>query len=390
MLRKHNVSLVVVAFFLSLQSAAQENTSVHEKQIDEIIRTTGIVGVGAVMIVNKEVVWTKGFGYADRENKTPFTTSTVMNIASISKTFTGACIMKAAEEGKLSLDTDINEYLPFKVFNPNFPNEKITLRQLATHTSGLADRYPFYSDSLYYYEGQKPEPLGVFLKSYFSPEGKHYSNDNFVKAKPGTYREYSNIAAGLAGYIVELRTGKSLNEFASENIFRPLKMNHTTWSLSEVDLTTHTKLYEKRGDRIERIPLYEMTTYPDGGVRTSASDLSKFFIALLNGGKYNGIRILSEQSVAEMLRLQFSNSYKPANINLTELNSGIFWATKMDVTRIGHNGSDPGVRTFMLADLPKEIGIILFFNTSLTDAEETNFFEIYKLLYNYAAALKAK
>ena len=81
-----------------------------------------------------------------------------------------------------------------------------------------------------------------------------------------------------------------------------------------------------------------------------------------------------------MLRLQFCHSDKPANINLTELNSGIFWATKMDVTRIGHNGSDPGVRTFMLADLSKEIGIILFFNTSLADAEEIKFFEIYKLL----------
>lgn len=142
--------------------------------IESIMNETGIVGIGAAIIIDKKLVWTKGYGYADKENKIPFTPSIIMNIASISKTFTGVCIMKAVEEGKVSLDEDINCYLPFKVINPNFPNETITLRHLATHTSGLADRYPFYTDSTYYYGGSKPEPLGEFLKSYFVKGGRHY------------------------------------------------------------------------------------------------------------------------------------------------------------------------------------------------------------------------
>ena len=218
------------------------NKSTPKTSIDSFIESkmieTGIVGIGASIIIDKKVVWTNGYGYADKENKIPFTPSTIMNIASISKTFTGVCIMKAVEEGKVSLDEDINNYLPFKVINPNFPSEKITLRHLATHTSGLIDRQQVY-DSTYNYGGRKPEPLGEFLKSYFLQGGKHYSKDNFLNAKPGTIRDYSNIGAGLAGFIIELRTGKSLNEYAKKNIFKPLKMQNSGWALKEVDVNNN-------------------------------------------------------------------------------------------------------------------------------------------------------
>lgn len=276
-------------------------TNNTKTSIDSLIevkmKKTGIVGIGASIIIDKKVVWTNGYGYANKENKIPFTPSTIMNTASISKTFTGVCIMKAVEEGKVSLDEDINTYLPFKVINPNFPSEKITLRHLATHTSGITDRNPFYGDSTYYYGGRKPEPLGKFLKNYFEQDGKHYSKDNFLNAKPGTYRDYCNIGAGLAGYIIELRTGKTLNEYAKKNIFKPLKMQNSGWALNEIDITKHSKLYEKTGDSIVQIQLYEMSTYPDGGIRTSVDELSNFFISLLNEGKYKKTRILKTETV---------------------------------------------------------------------------------------------
>jgi len=91
-----------------------------------------------------------------------------------------------------------------------------------------------------------------------------------------------------------------------------------------------------------------------------------------------------------MLRFQFTESDKPDNVKLDKLNSGIFWATKMGGKRIGHNGSDPGVRTFMLSDLNKEIAVIVFFNTSLSEAEEDVFFDIYEDLYKYGLELKNK
>lgn len=370
------------------QSIITTKTSI-DSFINNKMNEAGIVGIGASIIVDKKVVWTNGYGYADKENKVPFTPTTIMNIASISKTFTGVCIMKAVEEGKVTLDEDINSYLPFKVINPNFPNEKITLRQLATHTSSITDRSPVYANS-YYYGGAKPEQLGKFLKSYFVEGGTHYSKDNFLNAKPATNRAYSNIGAGLAGYIVELRTGKKLNEYAKKYIFNPLKMKSSGWTLDEIDINKHSKLYEKKGDSIVKIQLYEVTTYPDGGVRTSVQELSKFFISLLNEGKYKKARVLKKETVEEMLRFQYTESNKPDNIKLNKINQGIFWATKLGATRIGHNGSDPGVRTFMLSDLNKEFAVIVFFNTSLDEKGEEKYFEIYEELHKYAKELKAK
>jgi CubicO group peptidase (beta-lactamase class C family) len=388
---KFSLICLLTTLFYCQNSYAQAISN-KDKSLDSLIgkkmADAGIVGMGATIIIDKKVAWTHGYGYADKENKIPFTPSTIMNIASISKTFTGFCIMKAVEEGKVALDEDINNYLPFKVINPNFPDEKITIRHLATHTSGLADRYPFYTDSTYFYNGQKPELLGDFLKNYFVEGGKHYSKDNFLNTKPGTNRDYSNIGAGLAGYIVELRTGKKLSEYGRQNIFEPLKMKNSGWTLSDINLKNHSKLYQKENGTIKPVSLYEGTTYPDGGVRTSVNELLRFFIALLNDGEYNSKRLLKKELAKEMIRFQFTESNKPENVKLDKLNSGIFWATKMGGTRIGHNGSDPGVRTFMLSDLNKEIAVIVFFNTSLSEADEDKFFDIYEDLHKYASEMK--
>lgn len=359
-----------------------------DSAVTEIMVKNKMVGIGAAIIVNKKLVWKNAYGFADRENKKPFTTSTVMNIASVSKTITGACLMKAVEQEKLTLDEDINTYLPFKVRNPYHPNDVITLRQLATHTSGLADRYPFYTDSLYYPGKDSPEPLGDFLKNYFVPGGRYYAKENFLDHKPGAYRDYSNIGAALAGYIIELRTGKKLNQYSRKYIFEPLAMQHSSWFLSETNLADHSKLYDKKGSIIENIPLYGCTTYPDGGVRTSVDDLAKFFICLLNDGTYGNRKVLNNRSVEEMLRFQFTQANKPENVDPGKLNSGIFWATKMGGKRIGHNGSDPGVRTFMLSDLNKEVAVIFFSNTSLSETEENRYFEIYNVLHDYGLHLK--
>ncbi|SDD29400.1 serine hydrolase domain-containing protein [Pedobacter soli] len=390
---------LIALFGLALLSyqnllAQETNKSSAKINIDSLLEKkmsdAGIVGMSAAIILNKKVDWMKSYGYADKKNKVPFTSSTVMNIASVSKTFTGVCLMKAVEQGKVSLDEDINTYLPFKIINPDYPGEKITLRQLATHTSSLNDRYPFYMDSTYFYNGSKPEALATFIKNYFSKDGKYYSKENFLKSKPGSEYNYSNIATGLAGYILEIRTGEKLSDYGKKHIFDPLKMSHSGWSLAEIDTNKHARLYQKQGDTINQIPWYEGTTYPDGGIRTSVEELSHFFIALLNNGAYGHAKLLQKKSVDEMLRFQFNAQNKPENILLNKLNSGIFWATKLGATRIGHNGSDPGVRVFMLADLSKKIGVILFFNTSLSDKEESRFFDIYNAVYQYASGLDKK
>lgn len=389
-------SLLTVSLFLlsithsqnlkcQTKSSIENTMSTIDTFIQRKMTETGIVGLGAALIVNKKIVWSKGYGYADKENAKPFTTSTIMNIGSIPKNFTGACIMKAIEENKLSLDEDINKYLPFKVINPYYPNEKITLRNLATHTSSLADRYPFYEET-YNYTAGAVEELGSFLKNYFEPNGKYYSKENFLNKKPGKYYQYSNIPAALAGYIVEQAVGKKLPEYGKQIIFNPLKMKSTGWSLSQINLANHSKLYDKKGDTLRIIPLYTFPTYPEGGIRTSVSDLAKYFTAILNDGNYNGVRILKKESVKEMKRFQFNASNEPEDLNLKSRNSGIFWATKLGATRVGHNGSDPGVRTFMLSDLTEEIGVVMFVNTTV--GSEAIYFDIYDEIYKYGVKIK--
>lgn len=349
----------------------------------------GMVGVGAAIIVNSKIAWTGGYGYADRERGIAFTPDTIMNIGSISKTFTGVALMRAVQEGNLSLDRDINAYLPFEVRNPRHPDEPITLRQLATHTSGITDRPSIY-EGVYHFGGESPEPLGEFLESYFSRTGKNYSRNNFLDAKPGTRREYSNIGAGLAGLVVEIVVGETLDTYTRRHIFDPLQMGNSGWFLSEIPPGKHARLYVAQGVPIPILP-YEVTTYPEGGVRTSVSDLARFFAALLNDGEYGGARILEKQAVDEMLRFQYTDKDKPDNVNLRgedSVNSGIFWATKFDVTKIRHNGSDPGVRTIMLAAPDKKIGVILFTNTSMPDEAAGSYFDIFDALWALAVKLK--
>jgi CubicO group peptidase (beta-lactamase class C family) len=382
------ILLVAASLSATIASAAdvappQSIDSAIAKRMEE----AGVMGLGAAVIIGGKVVWAKGYGYADKEHGVPFTPATVMNIGSISKTVTGVAMMRAVQEGKLSLDADINRYLPFKVVNPYHPAERITLRQLATHTAGIADHPTVYRDS-YHFGGDATEPLGDFLKGYFVPGGATYSKDNFVDAKPGTQREYSNIGAGLAGYIVERAVGEKLNTYTKRIIFTPLKMNDTGWFLSEIPAAKHATLYVAQdGITIPILP-YGLTTYPDGGVRTSVADLSKFFIALLGDGSYEGARILSAAAVQEMTRFQFSEANKPLNTVLTKENSGLFWATKMSVTRVGHGGSDPGLKTEMLANLVKDIGIVMFINTSLPEQDIRHYVSLYKALWAHAEALK--
>jgi hypothetical protein len=104
----------------------------------------------------------------------------------------------------------------------------------------------------------------------------------------------------------------------------------------------------------------------------------------LNDGVHEGVRILDAKSVQEMLRFQYKEANKPVNVSLNKENAGLFWATKMSVTRVGHGGSDPGLKTEMLANLSKDIGVILFTNTSIPDQDMRHFLAVFKELWMHA------
>lgn len=371
---------------------AQGATAPASAALDSLVAThmasAGIMGLGAAVLVNRKVVWMKGYGYTDWQRTRPFTPNTIMNVGSIAKPFVGVSMMRAVHDGKLSLDEDINRYLPFRVVNPHFPDERITLRHLATHTSGISDRREVYAGT-YRYGGDAKEPLGEFLETYFARNGARYAVDNFLEAKPGAQRAYSNIGAGLAGYIVERAVGAPLNRYTRKHIFGPLRMSRTGWFMSEVDMANHSTLFVSQNGSVIPIPHYSGVTYPDGGVRTSIADLARFFIAMLNEGQYEGIRILDAASAAEMMRFQFSDANRPENFPAAEGNSGLFWRTKFNGEKVGHGGNDPGVQTEMLSDRAKQVGVILFLNTSTSGADQRAGSAIFDGLWKYGEALRA-
>lgn len=386
---KRIVNLLLISL-LSCQGYSQTLSGSPDTMIRNRIKSFGIVGFSAAILSDKGILWSNGYGYADREKQIPYTPNTIMNIGSISKSITGICIMRAVQDGKVSLDEDINRYLPFPVRSPLFPNDKITLRQLVAHTSGIRDQDPAYGDSAYHYHGDAVEPLGHYLKDYLTAKGRFFSAANFTAARPGTESEYSNIGAGLAGFVVECATGRKLNAYSREFLFRPLDLTSTGWFLYEIDTSRHSRLYKRKDGTLTNVPWYGLVTYPDGGIRTTVTELSKILLCMASEGKGNGKQILKPEIAEILWRPIFTTSNKPGNYDIVNYNEAVFWSMTDSTHKIGHVGRDPGIETYMAYDRKLKRGLIVFYNTGIPYADREKFNLIYEDLWNFARSLKDK
>jgi CubicO group peptidase (beta-lactamase class C family) len=161
--------------------------------------------------------------------------------------------MNVQENGGFELDDDINDYLPFSIFIPDYPDSIITFRELLTHTSSFKDNWNIL-DTIYVH-GDSPTSLGDFMKGYFKEGGVNYdANKNFYSVPPGTHYHYCNEGAALCGYLVELITGIPFDQYCNDSIFKPLCMDQTSWFLSGLDSNTIAMPYEWPVCRPEREP----------------------------------------------------------------------------------------------------------------------------------------
>jgi CubicO group peptidase (beta-lactamase class C family) len=336
----------------------------------------GAAGFSMALVDRNGMYWSDSFGFADREAQRPFTVNTVLNIASISKTITGSSLMILVEQGKLDLDRDINDFLPFRVSHPAYPGAGITTRQLLTHSSAIVDRPEIYNSETVYFPGDdNPISLGDFVAAYLSEGGRFHDPSNFAGYPPGTERQYSNIAYGLAGYLVERLSGQSLDRFSSDHIFTPLGMKSTAWMLRDIDKEMHARLYESGDQTLTRIEWYGLATWPDGGVRTSVSDLSRFIAAMIAGGQFEGTRIMKESTVSAMFQPQFDTGQVLEAVSDAEgQKQAITWSYRTGengITVLGHGGSDPGVKTQAYFHRESGKGAVLLINTS-SESESFN------------------
>lgn len=354
-----------------------------------LIDEQAIPGLAIAVVKDRKIVHMRGYGFADLRSHTPMTPDTPMNIASISKPILGIVLLQLRDRGRLDLDADINGLLPFRVENPHAGERPITIRQLATHTSSIAD---YYDTADYQRGADSPRPLTLYLRSLLTPEGARYDGGaHYLDAKPGTVREYSNLGAGVAGAVAERAGGAALAVLAKNNIFEPLGMTNSSWLLADYPagkLATRYEVYQclpytslcastgepKRNyligkifrpaspdRRIEPYPQFGNPNYPDGGVNASARDLTLLAQSLLAGGKTGSGRLLSPASFDEMLKLQL-----PSSIDDRQR---FFWRDRDGMT--GHAGSDEGVYTSFYFDREQGDAIIVLMNRT-PDLETEN------------------
>lgn len=354
-----------------------------------------IMGFSVSVVSQKGLIYDKGFGFTDIEQKKEYTSSTTQNIASISKTLIGISLLKAQELGKLNLNDPINKYLPFKIVNPTYPETPILIKHLAYHTSSIIDLDEVYAKSYVLTKNKHAENEGVydyfnksetnisllsFIQNSLTQDGKWYRKDSFSNTKPGEKREYSNIAAALCALVIESATGQDYRSFTKNYILKPLQMNSSGWTSIEIDSTKRSRLFANKKKMIAE---YSLITYADGGFLTSSSDLGLFLSELIKG--YNGKgKLLNNESYQKLFEKQsFSNNEKTETYGIFNEYRDDFLNVKNNM--IGHNGSDPGVFTAMYFNPETEIGKIVIVNTDtdFTDNVWPEIEDIWKYLSNY-------
>jgi CubicO group peptidase (beta-lactamase class C family) len=360
-----------------------------EAELEQFIRAKmrrdHIPGVAACLLSKEGIRWAGTYGMADLERKVPMTVDGLQNICSISKTFTATAVMQQRDAGKLELDDDVGDHLPFPIRNPNHPKAKITIRHLLTHRSSIRDGIAYAQR---YACGDPSLSLADWMRGYFTEPGTDYdAKENFHPWAPERGWEYCNLAFGVLAYVVESVSGKPFAAYCRERIFAPLGMPETSWYLRDIDASRHVVPYtwvdrdkargptwggvaqgviRPAGASAEVKPgfnancPYNHPNFPDGFLRTSVNQLSRYARAYLNGGALGSARILEAATVKEMLSQELlAGTHRRVQ--------GLTWYATTRVREQpdwGHGGSDPGINTDLRL-LPAEgIGAIAFMNTN--------------------------
>ena len=185
-----------------------------------------IPGLSISIVKGGNIVWNKHFGYANIDENIFVDENTMFILSSASKTITATALMHLFQQNLFSLDDDVDDYLPFDINHPDYPEVPITIKMLLSHTSGIKDNWNYMP----FYDGDSPIDLNYYLSQYFTPGGEFFDISlNFTDFAPGAGFRYSNIGAALIGLLAEEISNQSFNEYCIDNIFQPLGMDDAYW-----------------------------------------------------------------------------------------------------------------------------------------------------------------
>ncbi len=331
-----------------------DTANVLDQRVEKIISDWQVPGCAVGIIKNGKLIYAKGFGYRDLENKLPVTPNTLFPIASNSKLFTSTAIGMVVNDNKLEYDKPIKSIVPEIEFKNQNLNSNITLRDLLCHRTGISG-----NDAIWYGSNfSRPE---VFARiKYLEPVAE--LRDGFV---------YSNFMYIAVGEIIKIKTGKTWEEYLTENIFKPLSMSSTVFSIEEIEKTSDfAKPYKT--DFIQKnkkaIGYYRQTqaSRPANGINSNVIDLSHWVICQLSKGKYNNFEVIPSSVIQETMK-PFnisSNSIRDKELSYVLYGMGRTMTTYKNHFMTEHGGAINGFRSQITLFPDDSLGIIILTNSA--------------------------
>ncbi|MFX0091368.1 MAG: serine hydrolase domain-containing protein [Candidatus Hodarchaeota archaeon] len=371
----------------SISSTDKVSAENIDTQITSLMEQGFIPSLAAAITQNDNISWVKGYG------EQPNVTNTYQ-VGSITKSFIATALLQLYEQGVFELDDDVNDYLPFIVRNPSFPDTSITFRMLLTHTSSLNTSQDNYwkinlqdwfkklnNSNLTYpsdaWGGLHLEHFSLenytynfhsFVENSFLENGTLYTSDIWGSWAPNIRYEYANLGFELLGYLLEILSNKTIEQYLSEKIFSPLNMTDTGFNSSKFDPNTLLIPHTRVNDQIFEGPPYDSLAYGAGALRTTANDLAKFLAAHMNDGLYKGVRILEKETIELMHSRHISFTTDPYVQYY-----GLGWQQLPSCSALqGHTGHTPGFTSQMVYTQRKDYsnisyGIIMLINQDEPD-----------------------
>ena len=248
--------------------------------MEKTLKDWNAPGIGVGIVVGDKLVYAKGYGYRDYGKKLPFTPNTTHQIASNTKLFTAVAAGLLVDEGKLTWDKPVRQSIPAIQFYNDELNNTITLRDMLSHRTGITRH-----DLIWYRSDDTRKQLFDKIR-YMEP-----------KEAARTIFLYNNMMFAAVGFLIEIASGKTWEEFVRERIFQPLDMTHTSYSVADMVKQPEFGVgYTEKRDSFElyAIPYYEdiAGVAPCGAIVSTIDDMSHWLIALMNDGKYKGKQVL--------------------------------------------------------------------------------------------------
>ena len=325
-----------------------------DQYMDKVLKDWNIAGAGVGIVYKNKLVFAKGYGYREYEQKLPVTPNTLFQIASNTKLFTTVSIGMLVDQGKLDWDKPIRNYVPSIEFYNNDLNNTVTIRDMLSHRTGISRH-----DLIWYKSDFSRKDLFDRLK-YLEPSQP--LREDFL---------YNNLMYVGAGYIVESLSSKTWENFVQENILNPLEMKNTVFTVKEMEKNPdHGVPYNEKRDTtiLYKIPIYEdqQAVGPAGAIISNIQDMSNWLIALMNNGKFNNKQVIPEDVIKASLKpsIALPNSGLENKGYKEILNStygmGRFTSSYRGHFLTNHGGALPGFYSQVSALPYDSIGVIVF------------------------------